>query len=360
MRHGRSSDAIDRRSFLAAAGSAAGAAMLAPAILAQDKSGLAEPIVGSGAHSYRCRHDWAALPPGHAFGNTHGVAVDAAGNVYIKHTVHASAAHDEAICVFDPTGRFVRAFGAEYKGGAHGLLLAREPDGEFLYLADCQRGVVAKTDLLGNEVYRLRCPLDSGLYGGQQEYKPTNVAMVPHPAPGEAAHPLAGHFFVADGYGKSWIHRYDPQGTYLGSFGGPGKERGQVLCPHGIFIDPRHGEPRIVVADRSNRRLQYFSLDGRHQGFVTDELRAPCHFDTRGSLLLVPDLEARVTLLDADDTLVVHLGDGENYALRDKPREQFVPGKFIAPHSACFDAHDDIFVVEWVEVGRVTKLERIA
>jgi hypothetical protein len=34
--------------------------------------------------------------------------------------------------------------------------------------------------------------------------------------------------------------------------------------------------------------------------------------------------------------------------------------KFIRPHSACFDPEGDIFVVEYVEVGRVTKLRKVA
>jgi len=36
-----------------------------------------------------------------------------------------------------------------------------------------------------------------------------------------------------------------------------------------------------------------------------------------------------------------------------------VPGKFVCPHGACFDHAGNIFVVEWVEVGRVTKLRKV-
>jgi hypothetical protein len=244
------------------------------------------------------------------------------------------------------------------------LTLASEgPDSqnEFLFLCDCNRGVVQKTALDGNIVLDVPWPEESGVYGSRAEYKPTNLAVVP-PAAGNASaawREYAGSFFVADGYGKSWIHHYSAAGKYLRTFGGPGSERGQVACPHGIAIDPRGSEPVIVIADRSNRRLQRFSLTGRHLDFVKDEMRSPCHFDFRGDIMLVPDLEARVTLLDKTNKLIAHLGDGANFGLRDKPREQFVPGKFIAPHSACFDREGNIFVVEWVEVGRVTKLKRV-
>lgn len=346
---------ITRRAFV---GMSAGF-LAAPSVLAGGKWRTGNPVVGSGEHTYECIHDWAKLPASIAFGNTHGVCVTRDGRLIVKHTVHGSSSTGDAICVFDPSGKFVKSWGSEFRGGAHGLLLSREGDTEYLYLADCNRGVVLKTDLEGKEVWRRGCPMESGLYGDANEYKPTNVAIVPAAPAGAPWAGLAGHFFIADGYGRNWIHHYDAQANYVGSFGGPGKERGQVSCPHGIFLDTRGAEPRLVVADRSNRRLQYFSLEGRHRGFVTAELRSPCHFDQRGKLLLVPDLEARVTILDADDKLVVHLGDGENFGLRDKPREQFVPGKFIAPHSACFDHDGNIFVVEWVEVGRVTKLRKV-
>lgn len=352
---------VTRRQFIqsAAAGAAASAAFR---VHASNKSGLGNPIVGDGQHTYECMHDWARCPANIAFGNTHGVGIDRDGMVYIKHTVHETSTSPDAICVFDPEGRFIRSWGAEFKGGAHGLTLTHEAAADYLYLADFARGIARKTTLTGDTVIDFGWPEESGLYNARAEYKPTNIAVVP-PAPATASalwKDHAGHVYIADGYGKNWIHEYDSAGHYLRSFGGPGKERGQVACPHGIGIDIRAGEPVIVVADRSNRRLQYFTLDGRHRNFVTDELRSPCHFDQQGGLLLVPDLDARVTLLGPDNKLVVHLGDGGNYALRDKPRDQFIPGKFIAPHSACFDKDGNIFVVEWVEVGRVTKLRKLS
>lgn len=352
---------ITRRSFIHAAAALA-ATSATVRVRASCKSGLGPVIVGSGEHMYECIHDWARVPASIAFGNTHGVAIDRDGLVYVKHTVHATSSCPDAVCVFDPDGRFVRSWGAEFRGGAHGLTLRREGDGEFLYLADFQRGVVKKTALTGELVLDFPWPEESGLYNAKAEFKPTNVAVVPPAASGasELWRANAGGVFIADGYGKSWIHRYSPRAEYLGTFGGPGAERGQVSCPHGITIDARGSEPLVLVADRSNRRLQAFTLEGRHKGFVTRELRSPCHFDERDGLLLVPDLEARVTILDRNNNLVVHLGDGGDFKLRDKPRDQFVAGKFIAPHSACFDKDGNIFVVEWVEVGRVTKLRRVS
>jgi hypothetical protein len=41
-------------------------------------------------------------------------------------------------------------------------------------------------------------------------------------------------------------------------------------------------------------------------------------------------------------------------------RESVHEGKFNSPHSAAADAQGNIFVVEWITGGRVTKLERLA
>lgn len=80
--------------------------------------------------------------------------------------------------------------------------------------------------------------------------------------------------------------------------------------------------------------------------------------------MAIPDLGARVTLLGRDNSVILHLGDDSAAntwrTLRTQERERFVPGKFICPHGACFDHQGNIFVVEWVEAGRVTKLRKVA
>ena len=351
------SDPTRRQILIASTAAAVGAG--APFARAGTKSGLDPVVLGEGEHRYEAQHDWGQLPARIALGNTHGVCEDAARNIYVKHTVHATSESGDAIVAFDRDGKFVRSWGPEYRGGAHGLHYSNEADGEFLYLCDTVRGTVDKTTLAGEKVWSRGCPTESGLYGNPQEYKPTNVAVVPRTV-GPALQSRAGEVFVADGYGKNWIHLYSAAGDYLRSFGGPGAERGQVSCPHGLMIDARTpDEPTLVVADRSNHRLQIFDLDGRHLRFVTENLRMPCHFDARGDVLLVPDLLARVTLLDAKNELICHLGDDNDHRLRGQPRSAFIPGKFIAPHSAIFDRDGNIFVVEWVEVGRITKLRRV-
>lgn len=343
--------AQSRRQFLRRSAEVSAAVLSGASFLrASDKAESRNPILGSGEHQYECIHDWGALPDRIQYGNTHGVAEDADGNIYVKHTVGGGSQSPDAIVVFDAEGKFIKSWGANFKGGAHGLHLSKEGGKEYFYLCDTGRKEVVKTTLDGEVVWTMGCPAETGHYKNASEFVPTNIAVAPN-----------GDFYVADGYGRDWIHQYSAKAEYIRSFGGTGKAPGRTSCPHGLMVDTRGAEPLLVVADRGNRRLQYFSLDGQHRSFVTEELRAPCHFHQRQGLLLIPDLEARVTLFDKDNRLVTHLGDGVHYnGLRDKPRDKFTPGKFVAPHSAIFDHEGSIFVVEWVDVGRVTKLRKVA
>lgn len=328
-----------------------------PIILgAADKAGTARPILGAGEHKYEAIHDWGELPGSIQYGNCHGVCEDSQGNIYVHHTVNAASESHDTMVVFDAQGKFVRSWGKDFKGGAHGLHIRKEGRDEFLYLCDTRRGLVVKTTLKGEEVFTLTYPKESDKYkpdasGKQIRYSPTNLAVAAN-----------GDIYVGDGYGSNYINQYSSKGQLIRTFGGSGKEPGQLLCPHGITIDTRGPQPLLLVADRTNNRLQYFTLDGRHHSFVTGAMNLPCHFDQQKGALLIPDLGARITLLDKENRLIAHLGEGgEDWRDRRKlARDQFLPGKFICPHGACFDRAGNIFVVEWVEVGRVTKLRKVS
>jgi hypothetical protein len=80
--------------------------------------------------------------------------------------------------------------------------------------------------------------------------------------------------------------------------------------------------------------------------------------------MVVPDLQCRVTLIGKDNKVIEHLGDGayagkQNQLRVSQDRSVFEPGKFITPHGAWFDHAGNIFVTEWVEIGRVTKLRKV-
>jgi hypothetical protein len=351
-----------RREFLAAA-------TAAPMLIGMtNKSGTKAPILGGGAFKYEAIHDWGELPPNIKWGNTHGVVEDSQGNVYVHHTVHATSESADSMVVFDRKGRFVRSWGKEFRGVAHGLHIRKEGRDEFLYLTvnasnprmtpqPAMHSVVVKTTPRGEIVWKIQGPPDVEAYkpaadGAPKRYNPTNIAIAPN-----------GDVYVGDGYGSYYVNQYNRNAEYIRTFGGRGSEPGQLAEPHGIWVDTRPSTPVLVVADRRNNRLQRFTLDGKHIDFIQG-FRLPCHFDERKGMVVVPDLHGRVTLLDRENRIVEHLGDSNapdwNNPLRTKPREAFIPGQFICPHGACFDHDGNIFVVEWVEVGRVTKLRHVS
>ncbi len=314
------------------------------------------PIVEAGERAYEVDHDWGDLPSRISYGNCHGVQVDSQGLIYIHHTVHKSSQSDHSVVVFDPDGSFVSSWGGAYAGGAHGFQLTQEGSDEFLYFCDIRRGIVQKTDLRGNVLLTLGYPSESTPYAVDERrfapsWKPTNLAVAGN-----------GDLYIGDGYGSSYVLHYDREGRYVNTFGGGrGDAAGDLNCPHGIAIDDRSGEEEVLVADRSNHRLQYFDLAGNHLRFV-GEVDLPCHFDLdRDGTLLVPDLAARVSLFNQDNELIGHLAVGlDDYRQRRlRSREHFPDGKFVCPHGACFDQDGNIFVVEWVEIGRVTFLKRV-
>jgi hypothetical protein len=358
---------LTRRRFLA---SAALAAAAAPQVLTAQKSEK-QLVIGTGAFRYEVQHNWAQLPDKYSWQTTHNVAVDGEGLLYVIHEGRENLKEHPSIFVFDGDGRFVRAFGSQFQGGGHGLEVRTEGKEQFLYVTGYQQlKNFAKLTLKGEVVWEKRAPMDSGLYPkdedtkptkrwGRDAFMPTNFAFLPD-----------GGFFLADGYGSYRIHRYERDGRWKSTFGTPGKEDGQFNTPHGLWIDDRPGrEASLVVADRANKRLQWFTLEGKHlktlDGFIL-----PANLDLQGEVLLVPDLSARITLLDKDNQVITHLGEDpawreqvlkDNMKMRrDEKGASWVSGRFLHPHDACFDPAGNIFVAEWVHTGRITKLRKLS
>jgi len=355
--NGQPRSGASRRNFIKATGAAAVATAMAPTILrAENKSGSANPILGSGEHTYETIHNWGQVPDHIKWGETHGVAIDETGLIYIKHRSSAKEPMD-AIVVFDPDGKFVRSFGKEYHGGGHGIDIRKDGGEEFLYVCDVKNRLFAKATLKGEQLWKMSYPTEPGVYKKLEEFSPTNLAFAPD-----------GGFYVADGYGSSYIHQYDKDHKWVRTWGGVGRETGKMRTPHGIWLDNRPGqEPTLIVADRANARLQSFALDGKYLGTIYG-VSFPAHFDIRGTDLLVPDLHARVTIMDKDNRVIVHLGYepawteavlADNMKMRTQP-ERWKAGRFIHPHDACYDKDGNIFVVEWVPTGRVSFLRKVS
>ncbi|MCK5941220.1 MAG: hypothetical protein KAI24_04550, partial [Planctomycetes bacterium] len=168
---------------------------------------------------------------------------------------------------------------------------------------------------------------------------------------------------VGDGYGKSWVHCYDKDRNYVKSFGGPGTDDGKMRTPHGLWMDTRGSEPLLLVCDRENHRLQWFTLDGAFVRKMDQGLRRPCNvWPMPDGGLVVADLAGRITFLDAKDKVYAHVGDNPDPKLRAKngvPRAQWNAGEFLSPHSVSIDGHGHVYVMDWNSLGRISKLAHL-
>jgi hypothetical protein len=358
---------VSRRQFLASTATAA-SGLAAPAI-AKAGRGVQQDdlIIGQGDYRYRVSHNYPQLPDKYTWQTTHNVAVDSQNNLYVIHEGKQNLKDHPSIFVFGPDGKFIRAFGKQFQGGGHGIEVRKENGQEVLYVCAYQQvKSFAKMTLKGETIWQKYAPMDSGVYAdnedtkpekkwGRNRFMPTNFAFLPN-----------GDFYLADGYGSFCIHLYDNDGNWKSHFGGPGKGEGKFNTPHGIWIDSREGrESRIVVCDRANHTLQYLTLDGKYVETVRG-YGLPANCDTYKNLLLVPELHARVTLLDETNKVVAQLGaDVNRIKTQGKKRiredeKLWNDGRFVHPHDACFDLEGNIHVAEWVHSGRVTKLTKVA
>ena len=278
-------------------------------------------------------------------GNTHGtIALDGRGHVYYNTDTERS------IMVHEADGTFLRSMAARYPG-IHGMVIRNENGTEYIYAAHLHGKQVLKLRMDGTLVWALGVPMESGKYDDNPDaYNPTSVAVAPD-----------GRIYVADGYGRNWIHVFGPDLAYIKTFGGHGTDPGLFRTCHGMVMDARTTPPTLLICDRENRRLQRFDLDGNFTEVVAENLRRPCNLSIHDDHTAVAELEGRVTILDGEFEVVEHVGDNTDrsqWANNGVPPDKWAPGVFTAPHGCCYDSKGNLYVMDWNASGRITKLAR--
>lgn len=295
--------------------------------------------------------NWATIPDtttGRENGRTHGVCVTKSGDVKVFHQA------ENGLLTYDAEGKLKSATGGDRWLGAHGLTLIEEGGTEYLWLADQASKEVAKTTLEGETIMHLQQP-DHKTYAEGGGYTPTWVAQ----------NPDNGEIWLADGYGSSLVHLYDKDGDYQRTIDGT-EGAGRFACPHGINFHQGDKGPELWITDRSNKRIVIYDGDGNFQRQSTIT-HSPCCFDFLGDQVVIPELFTGVKVLDVNNLdLVTEEGASPIVGPEERPdgwpnlqgTDKVTPGNFNSPHGACFAPNGDIYCVEWIIGGRITKLQK--
>ncbi len=341
---------LTRRDFFAAASvTAAGLTLSAPS-----RGRAADVTVGAGNSTYALDENWGKLPEGMKYGLGCAVVVDSKDRIIVT-----SRSASPCVAIFDRDGKLLETWSKEFseKVGftpkqvadtAHGLYWSKEGDAEFLYWTENVAGPkdkrigarIYKTDMEGKILFQIgNVAKENDTAVKFDVTNPTDVAIAAN-----------GDIYVVDGYGSQKVHRFDKNFKLLKTIGGPGKDHGKFNTCHGVWVSTLKKEPEIYIADRANNRVEVYSLELEFKRTIP-EFRLPCCFYQHDGQLFVPELGQRVTILDADDKVVAHLGDGKGLEKEIAKH----PDKFALPHAMCVDSKGNFYVVEWVADGRVRK-----
>ncbi|MFI5341239.1 MAG: peptidyl-alpha-hydroxyglycine alpha-amidating lyase family protein [Candidatus Methylomirabilales bacterium] len=287
---------------------------------------------------------WEKLPVGYVHKDVDGVATDSRDRAYLL------TRGDARVIVYERDGTFVTSWGEDiFTPRTHGICIGPDdsvwtvddgdhtvrkftPDGKQLMIIGTP-GVASDTGYDGKTVKSIT-------RGGPPFNRPTDAAVSPN-----------GDLYVVDGYGNARVHHFTADGKLIRSWGEPGTGPGQFHLPHAVFV-ARDG--RVLVADRENDRIQFFSPEGEYLDQWTHVQRPTDIYIDRDGLVYVSELWWRVgqssfvhgpIKYDLPGRLSVFDLEG-NLLLRWCSADRCAAGNFIAPHTLCVDSRGDLYVGE--------------
>jgi sugar lactone lactonase YvrE len=245
--------------------------------------------------------------------------------------------------VFNPEGDILDTWGHGEFGNPHGVTIG--PDGS-VYTVDNGDHTVKKFTPKGEKVFEIQAQHPAKEMSGDPFCRPAHLALDKH-----------GNMLVADGYSNARVHKYDPDGGLITSWGESGTGPGQFNIVHNLVVDE---DGLVYVADRENQRVQVFDGDGAYITQWNDMSRvaAICidaagedpliylgeYFCGIGSNTMGTNLGPRVSVMDRRGNVLARVGT-ESFGDE--------PGRFYSPHGIAVDSKGDIYVAEvaWSDYG---------
>ena len=302
--------------------------------------------------------DWPKLPVNFRFPFVSGVTIDPQGNAWLTTRPARAQPDDQKIVgpplmIFDPDGNYIRGWGGpgpgfEWPASEHNIFI--DFKGFVWVSGDSCRGQTSPVD--DDQVLKFSQDgkfvmqighSDAGKGDSDTENfrRPPNVQV----------NPKTNELFVADGYGNHRIIVLDADtGKFKrmwGAFGKPpmgpewcfspepksfeGEGAAYFATPHVLLLSH---DDFLYVADRSNRRIQVFSLDGK---FIRQLARYDAPFAR--NLAFSPD----------PDQKFIYTGYDKGIAVIDRKSMEYLgmieaPGLDVPGHQIATDSKGNLYL----------------
>ncbi len=295
---------------------------------------------------YEALNRWPQLPAGWSWYEATAVAVDIRDRVFVFNR------GEHPVMIFEPDGTLAASWGEGLFVRPHGIFIG--PD-DAVYCTDDSGHTVHKFTPDGRLLMTLGTPGRPSETGATSvDFRTIERSAGPFHYPTNLAIAPSGDLYVSDGYGNASVHKFSPEGRLLRSWGEPGARPGQFRVPHGIAVA---GDGTVLVADRENSRIQFFSPDGEYLSEWTDVAR-PCQVSVGPDANVYvaelgfragmwPGTKApspgatggRLSIFSGEGKLLARWGGGDNPC---------AAGDFFAPHGIWVDSQGAIYVAEVV------------
>ena len=327
------------------------------------------------------------LPDTWVLGNVAGIAVDRHDNVWLIHRPRTVAADKKAappVLEFDAAGKFLQAWGGDGAGydwpdSEHNIFVDHNDN---VWISGSSPGGQSKTDRSDDMMIKFT---NSGKFllqvGGRNvslgSKDPKSVNK-----PGDLfVYAKTNEVYLSDGYGNRRVVVFDADtGAFKrmwGAFGKPPEDdagsggRGASGGPAGIrpgrggaapvldaegdgppnFSSPVHGivvsnDGIVYVGDRSNRRVQMFTTEGRYLGQMFVNRAGPSP-DSVSSIALSPDKDQQfLYMADFGNSHIVVADRKKLEILYQFGSRGAAPGDFQGLHHIAVDSKGNIYTAE--------------
>ena len=250
-------------------------------------------VPASAVPTFRVDPEWPQVPAEWKLGDVSSVAIDAQDRVWLLHRPRTLSGADAALAApavigFDPEGRVVGAWGGagdgyEWPQREHGLHIDHRG---FAWIGgnNCpERNLPGLEPVADDQLLKFTLDGELVLQIGRSNMSRGNADTDNlHEPADQRVHPPTNELFVADGYGNHRVAVFDADtGAFKrmwGAFGnvpvdldqcpnvtpdsvpdGPGPDQFSIV--HAIRVS---NDGLVYVADRENRRVQVFTVDGEY------------------------------------------------------------------------------------------------